>query len=311
LPAASPVPATELRGPYADLATLVRLRHLKLRGRRKRPLNRSSHAGMRLSRLRGRGIDFAEVRAYHPGDDVRNIDWRVTARKAKPHTKIYREERERPTMIIVDQTQRMFFGTRTRFKSVTAAETAALLGWQALSTGDRVGGIVFDNVREHIFKPYRSSRTLVRFLHQVVQSNQSLSRLGSAPPRDTLATALERLRRLAPVGYRVFIVSDFAEFDSHHEPLLVSLTRHNTVVALPVHDPMEQELPPPGSYVVRDGSGRIDLDAADRNVRRRYRRRFERARDALTQACQRTGIQLVGISTELSTSDQIGGRLAS
>jgi uncharacterized protein (DUF58 family) len=305
------MPPAELKGPYADLATLIRLRHLKLRGRRVRPLHRTSMAGLRLSRLRGRGIDFAEVRAYQPGDDVRNIDWRVTARKAKPHTKIYREERERPTMIVVDQTQRMFFGTRVRFKSVAAAEAAALLGWQALGTGDRVGGVVYDNDGEHIFKPYRNSRTLLRFLHRLSQSNQALSRDGVVPERDCLGDALGRLRRLAPVGCRIYLISDFSGFAPAHEPLLVSLARHNTVVAMPVHDPMERELPPPGSYVVRDGTMRLDLDAGDALLRHRYRMNFDQGREQLASACQRTGIQLLALSTEMPIGDEIGARLAS
>jgi uncharacterized protein (DUF58 family) len=304
-------PPTELHGPYADLATLIRLRHLRLRRHRVKPLIRSSQSGMRLSKLRGRGIDFSEVRAYQPGDDARNIDWRVTARKAKPHTKIYREERERPTLLVVDQTQRMFFGTRRRFKSVAAAEAAALLGWHALSAGDRVGGVVFDNDGEHVFKPYRNSRTLVRFLNRLSLSNRALSRNGTMPARDCVASALERVRRLSPNGARIYLLSDFGGFDAHHEALLVSLSRHNTVVAMPVHDPMEHELPAPGSYVVRDGRGRIDLDAGDVAVRRRYRRRFEAAHEALADACQRVGIQVLPIATNVPIGDEIGARLLS
>jgi uncharacterized protein (DUF58 family) len=300
---------TVLHGAYADLATLIRLRHLRLRRRRARARIDSSQVGQRLSRLRGRGIDFSEVRAYQPGDDARSIDWRVTARKAKPHTKIYREERERPTLLIVDQTQRMFFGTRRRFKSVAAAEAAALLGWHALGGGDRVGGIVYDNSGEHVFKPYRSPRTLVRFLNQVSRSNHGLRRGGALPPRDSLAAVLERVRRLAPVGARIYLISDFGGFAAPHEALLVSLSRHNTVVAMPVADPMERDLPPPGTYVVRDVGGRLDLDAGDRAIRQRYRDRFDAAQARFADACQRAAIQCIPITTDAAIGDEIGARL--
>ncbi len=307
---AAPNHQLELTGAYADLETLLRLRHLKLIKRKRPPLSRAAQVGTRLSRLRGRGIDFAEVRAYHPGDDVRNIDWRVTARKAKPHTKIYREERERPTMIVVDQTQRMFFGTRIRLKSVAAAEAAALLGWQALSSGDRVGGIVFDNEREHVFRPYRNARTMVRFLSRLSQSNRRLSALTPVSAQNHLAMALDHMRALSPVGWRIFLVGDFSAFEPRDEPLLIGLARHNTVVCLPVTDPMEYELPPPGNYVVCDPAGRLDLDAGSRRTREAYRSAFDMQRERVRGACQRAGIQHLEISTALPIVDQLSTRLA-
>ena len=105
----------------------------------------ASMAGGHISSFRGRGIDFSEVRIYQPGDDIRNIDWRVTARTNKPHTKLYREERERPVYIVVDQCQSMFFGSKKTFKSVTAARAAANLAWGTIDNGDRVGGLVFSD----------------------------------------------------------------------------------------------------------------------------------------------------------------------
>jgi uncharacterized protein (DUF58 family) len=126
-----------------------------------------------LSRHRGRGVDFAEVRLYQPGDDVRSIDWRVTARKAKPHTKVYREERERPTLIVVDQSRAMFFGSRVRMKSVAAAECAALLAWHSVDAGDRVGGLVYDDAAECV-QAVQKRRAVVRLLNQIGQSNAAL-----------------------------------------------------------------------------------------------------------------------------------------
>src|SRR5580765_590341 len=137
-----------LRGAFVNIADLIALRAVPLPIRTNNARASGPHGGSRLSRQRGRGVDFAEVRLYQPGDDVRSIDWRVTARKAKPHTKVYREERERPTLIVVDQSRAMFFGSRVRMKSVAAAECAALLAWHSVDAGDRVGGLVYDDATE-------------------------------------------------------------------------------------------------------------------------------------------------------------------
>jgi hypothetical protein len=132
-----------LRGAYVELNDLLALRFRPLGESRLAATVVSARGGTRLSRQRGRGIDFSEVRLYQPGDDVRTIDWRVTARKNVPHTKVFREERERLTLIVVDQSQSMFFGSRVRLKSVAAAEFAGLAAWRAIRQNDRVGGVSF------------------------------------------------------------------------------------------------------------------------------------------------------------------------
>ena len=132
-------------------------------------------AGRRASRLRGRGMLFEELRDYHPGDDVRRIDWRVTARTGRPHTRVYAEERERPVLLVVDQRLGMFFGTQLQMKSVTAAELAAQMAWQVLDAGDRVGALIFGDDTLNEIDPQRSRRTVLRILNQLVQFNQHLS----------------------------------------------------------------------------------------------------------------------------------------
>ena len=133
-----------LIGTHATLADLLAFRFEKMPPTRHRTSIVGHRAGTKLSNFKGRGVDLAEVRAYQPGDDVRSIDWRVTARTNKTHTKIFREERERPTLIVIDQTQSMFFGSNTRLKSVCAAEIAARIAWQTVENGDRVGGVVVE-----------------------------------------------------------------------------------------------------------------------------------------------------------------------
>ena len=159
-------------GVYAELADLIALRYgarnLQI-GKRKRAL--SVLAGPNKSNFRGRGIDFEEVRGYQPGDDIRTIDWRVTARTGSAHTKLFREERERPVLLVVDQRNSMFFGSQHCFKSVLAAQLASLLAWSALNNGDRVGGLVFNDNQHREFRPRRSRNRIGKwsgYNHRVI-----------------------------------------------------------------------------------------------------------------------------------------------
>ena len=144
-------------GAYTDIRELIQLRYAA-RGMDLLQANKTRNplSGLLSSKFRGRGIDFAEVRIYQPGDDVRTIDWRVTARTQIPHTKLFQEEKERPVLILVDQSTSMFFGSRQAFKSVLAAESAALIAWTALERGDRVAGIVYSQKGQREVRPRRS-----------------------------------------------------------------------------------------------------------------------------------------------------------
>ncbi len=170
------------RGAYAELEDLIALRfparQLRL-ARRNRAL--SVLAGPNKSNFRGRGIDFEEVRSYQPGDDIRSIDWRVTARTGSAHTKLFREERERPVLVAVDQRSSMFFGSSHCFKSVLAAQLASLLAWSALDGGDRVGGLVFNDAGHREIRPRRSRKTVLALLSQVAEYNQRPAPGGSRP----------------------------------------------------------------------------------------------------------------------------------
>ena len=185
-----------MSGAYSDLKELVGLRfqarNLALFQNNR---SRSLLAGCGTSPFKGRGVDFEEVRAYQYGDDIRSIDWRVTARRSKPHTKIFQEERERPVLIVLDQSHSLFFGSQLHFKSVTAAETCALLAWATLNHGDRIGGVIFDENSLSEVRPKRSKQTLMHLLHKVNQHNEALS---AKPVHDSgyLAKAL----RHAPQG---------------------------------------------------------------------------------------------------------------
>jgi uncharacterized protein (DUF58 family) len=294
----APSPIRLLHGATVTVADLLALRGVPLPLQRSRRRSSGPHGGNRMSRHRGRGVDFAEVRLYQPGDDVRTIDWRVTARKAKPHTKVYREERERPTLLVVDQCHSMLFGSRIRLKSVAAAECAALLAWHALDNGDRVGGVIFDDASEHAFKPYRNARAVVRFLSQLQRSNAALAATSTKRPAGSLRRLFEHLIQVAGNGYRIYLISDFSLFDSDCELELKRLARHNSVVALRICDPLERELPPPDTYAVTDGVTRRTLSTGDELARARYRGDFDAFTQRLIAACTAARTAFVSLETD-------------
>src|SRR6056297_778379 len=197
------------RGAYADLETLIALRfparQIDIR-RRRRALSQLS--GGNRANVRGRGIDFDEVRSYQPGDDIRSIDWRVTARTGAAHTKLYHEEREGPVLIAVDQRTGMFFGSRCCFKSVLAAHLAALLTWSALNCGERVGGMVFSNDTHRDIRPRRSRNAALGLLSTIVDFNRRLQAPG-ADAGEGFADVLAKCRRIARPGASLVIISDF------------------------------------------------------------------------------------------------------
>lgn len=258
-------------GPYCQMQALLTLRWVA----RTLTLNPGRQAlqqqtGPHRSRFRGRGMEFAEVRAYQPGDDVRSIDWRVTARRQKVHTKLFNEERERPVFIVCDQSLSQFFGSRQTFKSVRAAEATALLAWTALDHGDRVGGIVFSDQGHREFKPARSRKKLLQLLQAVADYNQQLHvgmPLPSAP--FSLHDALTETVRLLRPGTLLVLISDFHDFDADCEAQLQRLARHNDMLLIHTLDATEIDLPEPGFYPISDGNETLVLDTGT-TQRQRY-----------------------------------------
>jgi uncharacterized protein (DUF58 family) len=291
-----------LRGAYVELGDLLKLRYRRqlTGGHSSRVMG--SQAGNRLSKLRGRGIDFSEVRAYQPGDDVRTIDWRVTARKNKPHTKVFREERERLTLVVVDQSQSMFFGSQVRLKSVAAAELAALGVWQALNHNDRVGGMIIGNETYAAHKPYRNVNSVARFLGDLARMNQLLDRGHRHPSANHFAEALSQIRRLARSNYRIYFISDFQPIGEHWRDAFRSLSQRNEVIALKIFDPLERQLPPSDSYTVTDGDNRWQFHAGNPQLRKQYEAHFDSHEERFKKICDQTLVEYRSIPTDLPLS---------
>ena len=305
-----------LAGAYVSLEDLARLRIPTARA--PSAATAARWHGERAAPVRGRGMDFDEVRPYQPGDDLRSIDWRVTARKGKPHTKVFREERERPTLIVVDQTRSMFFGSQGRLKSVLAAEIAARTAWRALAAQDRVGGLVLDHGDARVFKPLRREAAVLRVLAALAEANRALNtdprpgeRGGEPTPEggeptpeggDAWWRLVPPLLRIAGVNHRIVVVSDFlgaSATDAHEAALdaLGGIARHNEVELHFVHDPLERELPPAARYHVTDGERREAFHSGDAGLRSAYRARFAERLRTLEQACARSGMRLTPAST--------------
>ncbi len=286
-------------GAYAELEALIALRfparQIDIR-RRRRALSQMS--GGNRANARGRGIDFDEVRSYQPGDDIRAIDWRVTARTGAAHTKLYHEERERPVLIAVDQRAGMFFGSRYCFKSVLAAHLAAIVTWSALHCGERIGGLVFSDDGHRDIRPRRSRKTALGLLSTIVEFNQRLKGPG-VDAGDGFSDLLAMCRRIARPGASLVIISDFdGLMQQRAQEHLFQLSRHVELTALHCTDPLEQELPPPGDYVVTDGVQRSTLSTGAKALRSSYAREAGDYQAAIADALRRVGAPCRRVTTD-------------
>ncbi len=257
-------------------------------------------SGGHLSAFRGRGMEYHESRPYQSGDDIRAIDWRVTARSGRTHTKMYREERERPVLLWVDLCKTMFFGTRTCFKSVLASKLAALLAWSSVHHGDRVGGLLFSETHHIEFRPKRGKAAALHLIQQLASHPAWDQRQEIPNGHDAGPQALNRLRHVARPGSLIILVSDFRFFDDTCRNHLSQLAKHNDVVLLFTHDPLEQALPPAGRYQLADGDTELRLDSANTMNREIYAQRFTNHYEELVNLCNQLNLFLLDVST---TSD--------
>ncbi|WP_110685889.1 DUF58 domain-containing protein [Salinicola aestuarinus] len=257
---------------------------------------RSVLSGRHGSRLRGRGLDFLELRGYLPSDDVRNIDWRVTARTGEPHVRVFTEERDRPALIVVDQRMSMFFGSRHAMKSVTAAEAAALLAFAVLAQHDRVGGIVVGDTGLVECRPVSSRAGVMRFLQALAEANLALD--ADADPRDptSLDAVFESVARLARRDHLIVVLSDFDVIGPRTERLLSGLCRHNDVVLAPVTDVLAETLPRDLRQTVSDGQLQALLDARSGHVREALERVSAARRETLSEWQRRYGLSIAPLS---------------
>lgn len=260
--------------------------------------------GQPRSRFRGRGMDFQEFRAYQPGDDIRTMDWRVTARTGRPHVKVYQEERERPVIVLVDLSPSLFFGTRQAFKSVIAVRAATLIGWAAVGRGDRIGAFLFSEHTHHEISPAGGQHGVLRLIRDFVTWSDPDT------PRDSrrqgsLGAALKRLRRVARPGSLVVLFSDFYSLDADTDSHLTHLRQHNDVLACQVWDPVELTPPPPGRYGITDGITTGVLDTSSAQSRQQYEAYFLDHHLRVRELMRKRGVPLLRLATHDDVADSL------
>lgn len=254
--------------------------------------SRSLSLGGHLSAMRGRGIEFDEVRAYQAGDDIRQMDWRVTARSGRPHIKLYHEDRERPVYFVMDFNPSMYFATRVAFKSVIACYIAATLAWRALFDGDRVGGFLFNGDCHEEFLARSHQKSVLHLLKLLSQYSQSKAQLSSP-----LSKVLSRISRVLNPGALVFIISDFHGLDEDCHRYLSRLRKHHELFAIEVRDPIEVKPPPPSRYAISDGRRSSILNLNSSKVRMKYLEFFDSIHGRFEEMCSQYNIPSASIAT--------------
>jgi uncharacterized protein (DUF58 family) len=261
-------------------------------------------SGQHASRLRGRGLDFEELRHYRPGDDIRTMDWKVTNRTGKPHVRVYTEERERRVCLLVDQRISMFFGSQRATKSAVAAEVAALAAWRVLAAGDRVGALIFDDQQSYHFMPRRSRDAVIDILHRLERTNAALA-AGCQANAEQLNVAFDALSRHVTHDELVIYIGDGFGWDERSDEMLKQLSLHNDVIAINVFDPAERELPALDELVVSDGEMQIVVSGTRQELQSRFEVSYLKHVEHMREALQRFGLPLIEIDTVDDPSQQL------
>ncbi|MFK8068729.1 MAG: DUF58 domain-containing protein [Gammaproteobacteria bacterium] len=270
-----------------------------LRKRPRRP--KASQSGDYTSAIRGRGMEFDESRLYQPGDDIRNMDWRVTARTGEPHTKLFREERERPVFVWVDYRNPMFFATKGVFKAVFAARTAALIAWDAIQQGDRIGGLIFSEQGHHELKPESGKKGVLRLINRLVKDpvwNQSSKIKNTKNDQEptSIKKAMMRLNRLVRPGSLVYLLSDFRDLENLDSEVS-KLAKHCEVVLLPIHDPMEEQLPGNGTFRLSYNDQELTINTYDQSNLQNYQQHYQQHTEFLEQLVTRYRMRIISCLT--------------
>jgi len=294
-------------GAYAELDSLIALQ-FKTGGftlRHNQPVH-SLLFGRRASHVRGRGLDFEELRSYVAGDDVRSIDWRVTARMRKPYVRVYSEERDRPTMLVVDQRINMFFGSRVSMKSVIAAEVAALAAWRVFHQGDRIGAFIFNGDATEEVRIRRSRATVLRILDRMVYQNRLLRADSPSQPKPgRLNEIIEAVARVCRHDALIIIASDFDGADQTTRDLLLHLSRSNDVICCLTYDPLAVHLPPAEQLIVSDGELQVELSLGKEKMRKSILDASDTRLRFILSWQHEIGVPVLPISTAEDVSQQL------
>lgn len=264
----------------------------------------SDRAGDIRSAFKGRGMELEEVRAYGYGDDVRDIDWRVTARKDDTYTKVFSEEKDREVYVVLDLSPYMVFGTKKELKSVSAAKLAALLGWQSMVNKDRFGLLLYDGKETKVFKPQNNQKNLMAIFKAISDTSTEILKQ-SAPKKADIADALQILQFSTKNRAMVFVISDFNNIKETAQKALVTLTKRCRVYCVNVFDYIEEIPPESGEYAVEYNGEKLAFNTTPSEFKDVYYQHFAKKRKAMENFCKRFGCQYLNIRTDLPLYKQL------
>lgn len=268
-------------------------------------LSVSNQAGDVKSAFKGRGIELEEVRGYTFGDDIRDIDWRVTARKDTPYTKLYAEEKDREIYVLLDLSPYMVFGTRKELKSVAAAKIAGLLGWLALGNKDRFGCIIFDGTNNYVFKPKNHQGNLVAIFKKIAAVSQEILRKTNEPQNDGFAKTVKLVQQSIKSQATVFVISDFNHFDDALKKAIAGMARRTKVFMVNVFDVLEENPPKGGEYMAADYGKRLVFNSDSKQFQKAYKAHFALKRHEAKRFALRFGCRYLEVRTDIELYKQL------
>lgn len=279
-----------LQGTTVELSKLINLQYIaKLLPALPKVKLCSLQAGGHVAKLRGRGIEFDQVRRYQAGDEIRRIDWKITARTFKPHTKLFHDERERPVYLLIDLRANMQFGTQVAFKSVIAMEIASILAWNVAIHGDKVGAIIVTGEHCIELRPKTRKHGVLPILQTLV-SQQQFS-------EGALVDGLVHLRQVVTPGSLIIMCSDFYNLGEDFTRHFNRLSLHNEIISFHIYDSLEKQLPATGIYAVSDGVHKHYLNANDAKFKRDYQELFKTQYQKIQQLHEQQKSWLISMQT--------------
>ncbi len=266
--------------------------------------SRSHDAGDIRSAFKGRGMELEEIRSYNFGDDIRDIDWRVTARKDSPYTKIFNEEKDHEIWVWLDLSAPMLFGSKKELKSVTASKIAALLGWLALENKDRFGAVIFDGKSSWLFKPQNNRAQLLAILKKI----SLLSEAVLQNPQFESGAAIKSLKILeqnAKNKATAFVISGFDTVDGQEQKQLAGLAKKSRLFLVDVFDALEENAPKSGEYMAEYAGKRLVFDSSNKGYKNAYQAYFAAKKEKLRDFCRHFGGKLIEFRTDWSFADKL------
>lgn len=262
-------------------------------------------SGRNASKMRGRGMDFSEMKQYVSGDDPRSMDWKATRRTGKPYIRVFNEERDRSVWLVVSQRNSMFFGSEMMMKSVTAAHLTALAAFKVLDSGDRVGAVVYNDEKLSFFKAGCAKQGVMQILSEVTAQNNALKASSSKNENIQLNEALKIITASAKHDDLIILIGDGMAVDETSAKYITTLAAHNDVIATLIYDPLEKELTKSASLFLSDGEDAVDVNSANKNFQKRFKERLETRANTLAQLATQHAIPILRVSTQRAVLEQV------